>query len=82
MPSAPSTLAISCGSQITVVTPCGSTQRSNSSGVTSEEFDVQVRVDEAGHGEAARRPSITPRAVVVSRRCRPGLPERVLPYGR
>ncbi len=37
MPSAPSTLAISCGSQITVVTPCGSTQRSNSNGVTSED---------------------------------------------
>ncbi len=31
------TLAISCGSQIAVVTPCGSTQRSNSGGVTSED---------------------------------------------
>ena len=59
MPSAPSTLAISCGSQIAVVTPCGSTQRSNSSGVTSEDLDVQVRVDEAGHGEAGRAPSIS-----------------------
>ena len=37
MPSRPSTLAISCGSQIAVVTPCGSTQRSNSVGVTSED---------------------------------------------
>ena len=37
MPSTPSTLAISCGSQIAVVTPCGSTQRSNSSGVISDD---------------------------------------------
>ncbi len=37
MPSSPSTLAISCGSQIAVVTPWGSTQRSNSCGVTSED---------------------------------------------
>ena len=53
MPSTPSTLAISCGSQIAVVTPCGSTQRSNSCGVTSEDFDMQMRVDEARHRDQA-----------------------------
>ena len=36
-PSAPSTFAISCGSQMAVVTPWRSTQRSNSKGVTSED---------------------------------------------
>ena len=34
MPSRPMTLAISCGSQMAVVTPRGVTQRSNSKGVT------------------------------------------------
>ena len=36
IPGTPITLAISCGSQIAVVTPRGPTQRSNSCGVTSE----------------------------------------------
>ena len=35
--SVPRTLAISCGSQIPVVTPCGRTQRSNSCGGISED---------------------------------------------
>ena len=37
MPVSPRTLAISCGSQMAVVTPCGRTQRSNSKGVISED---------------------------------------------
>ena len=36
MPATPSTLAISCGSQIAVVVPRGSTPFSNSAGRTSE----------------------------------------------
>jgi hypothetical protein len=47
-------LAISWGSQIAVVMPRGVTQRSNSKGVTSERFDVQMRVDEARHQRQAR----------------------------
>ena len=34
MPASPNTFAISCGSQIAVVVPCGRTLRSNSAGVT------------------------------------------------
>ena len=53
MPSRPSTLAISCGSQIAVVTPCGRTQRSNSGRSDQRGFDVEVRVDEARHRDEA-----------------------------
>ena len=54
MPSAPSTLAISCGSQIAVVTPWRSTQRSNSSRRHQRGFDVQMRVDEARNDDRPR----------------------------
>ena len=48
MPSAPSTLPISCGSTTTLVVPCGTTARANSPAAEHGALDVQVAVDQAG----------------------------------
>ena len=65
----PSTLAISCGSQIAVVTPWGSTQRSNSMRRDERGLShVQMRVDEARHRDA---PAAVRRAVPAIASIRP-----------
>ena len=51
MPSSPSTLAISCGSQIAVVTPWRSDAAIEFERRDQRRFDVKMRVDEAGHAE-------------------------------
>ena len=75
-PPAPSTLAISCGSQIAVVTPWASTQRSNSSGVISDDFDVAMRVDEAGDDDLAADVDLADAAVLAERSDDPVVADR------
>ena len=62
-PSAPSTLAISCGSQTTAVVPRATTDARELRRQQLRRLEVDVRVDEAGHERPAG--GVDPLAAVV-----------------